>query len=829
MEHFSAPRSSSNSLQLLRELEALSASLDRSPAFNTCKVACLEFPVGKTGRGDGAITSRASELRSRHLSFSYWQSREKKLVDDDDETEKRKTKRGIFSFWKPMRALSHIGKQKASCLFCVEVVAVQSLPASMNGRHLVVCVKKNDSKSGAVRTLPSKVSRGGTEFEETLFVTCHVYFSPGSGTTSVNFEPRPFVIFALAFDGARELDCGRSYVDLSKLIQESIEKSFEDAPIRKWDTSFNLWGKAEGGKVSLKLSFQIMEKDGIGTYIRGRQNAAAIKKGERSCSFARRQSKTSFSVLTTMRDSKTRRMTEDMPGVEYEVVDKGVEVEEVCAKRDDAVLNEVVVKEVMHHHHHRCSDGNKLRFRMAVLDSIAQQIKELESVLLGDKGHYWRDKQGEEEEMITREFIEKLHDDDDDDDDDDEKEDSEEEEEESNNWSLAELGDGLGCVVLTRNEGFLASINPLRHHKQVGNNVAAVGAKREGPRLAMQMSKPLVLNTRPQRQSDDGADNGKAAGMNNVMEALQRMAAGMGVEGMTSLLSTLMPIEELMGKSAEQIAFEGIASQILHQRGKGNPSTMAQTCRSPTSSSSSFMRTLAVVKSMANAMNRGDKSQERCTTAADVLGLSVRKLEEVIVEALKIQAGIDDEEVEEALPPRFDVSSSSCDNGVATLFERAVSLQEWLTRGNDEDGNIDICFVVQLRDPLRQYEVVGGPMLVLVHAVSNSGGGGGGEEKTGPVERLEIGELHVVGILMKGSGGGGGSSGGGGGGGWGGGLIIFPHQAKKDDSSAAGNKNVMWSISSSLGRSYSSSIAAADDGDHVWLKPLRNPNVMFTN
>ncbi|VFQ71451.1 unnamed protein product [Cuscuta campestris] len=736
MEHSSVPKHSSSSLQLLQELEALSASLNRSPAFTTCKAACLEFPAGKTGSGDDAITSRAPELRSRHASsFSYWRSGEKKLVGDDDETGKTKTKGGIFSFWKPMRALSHIGKQKVSCLFCVEVVAAQSLPASMNGQRLVVCVEKKDSKSGAVRTLPSKVSRGGAEFEETLFVTCHVYFSPGSGTTSVNFEPRPFVIFALAFDGSRELDCGRSYVDLSKLIQESIEKSFEDAPIRKWDTSFNLSGKAEGGKVNLKLSFQIMEKDGIGTYIRGRQNAVAIKKGERSCSFARRQSKTSFSVqTTTMRDSKTRRITEDMPpGVEYEVVDKGVEVEEVCRKRDDAVSNEVVVKEVMHHHRRRYGDGNKLRFRMAVLDSIAQQIKELESILLGDKGNYWRDKQGEEEEeeeeMITREFIEKLHDDDD-----DEKEDSEEEEEEKrNNWLLAELGDGLGCVVLTRNEGFLASINPLRHYKQVGNNVAVVGAKREGPRLAMQMSKPLVLNIH-HLQSDDGApmnNNGKAGGINNnIMEALQRTAAGLGVEGMTSLLSTLMPIEELKGKSAEQIAFEGIASQILHQQGTiRNPSSMAETRRRSPTSSSSFMRTLAVVKSMANAMNRGDKSQERCTTALeDVLGLSVRKLEEVTVEALKIQAGIDEDEVdrEEALPPpRFDVSSAH-DNGVATLFERAVSFQEWLTRGNNEGENMDICFVVQLRDPLRHYEVVGGPMLVLIHAVSNSGGGGGG-------------------------------------------------------------------------------------------------------
>lgn len=61
---------------------------------------------------------------------------------------------------------------------------------------------------------------------------------------------------------AEELDFGRSTVDLSQLIQESMEKSNEGTWIQQWDTSFNFVGKAKGGELVLKLGFQIMKKDG---------------------------------------------------------------------------------------------------------------------------------------------------------------------------------------------------------------------------------------------------------------------------------------------------------------------------------------------------------------------------------------------------------------------------------------------------------------------------------------------------------------------------------------------------------------------------------------
>ena len=87
-----------------------------------------------------------------------------------------------------------------------------------------------------------------------------MYCTPGKEKPH-RFEPRPFMIYVFAVD-AEELDFGKSIVDLSRLIQESMEKSQEGTRVRQWDMSFNLSGKAKGGEIVLKLGFQIMEREG---------------------------------------------------------------------------------------------------------------------------------------------------------------------------------------------------------------------------------------------------------------------------------------------------------------------------------------------------------------------------------------------------------------------------------------------------------------------------------------------------------------------------------------------------------------------------------------
>jgi hypothetical protein len=688
------------------------------------------------------------------MSLSPWRSSPK----PDEETERRTSninqpeikklddiatsteKKGIWN-WKPIRALSHIGMQKLSCLFSVEVVAVQGLPASMNGLRLSVSVRKKETKDGAVHTMPSRVSHSAADFEETLFIKSHVYCTPGKGKP-LTFEPRPFMIYVFAVD-AEELDFGRSIVDLSRLIQESMEKSQEDTRVRQWDTSFNLSGKAKGGELVLKLGFQIMEKEGgIDIYSQA-EGSKSSKSKNFSLSLGRKQSKSSFSVPSPRMTGRSEAWTpskanpvadihgmddlnldepapapssspsiqkseepeqkiEDLDLPDFVVVDKGVEIED--KEENENVDSEEnvkekshsseVVKEVVHDKVHLT--------RLSELDSIVQQIKALESMMGEEKTVKTGDeteppKLDSDEETVTQEFLQKLEDAEtnafkfnqpeipplhlDGGDDSSEAE---------SKVYLSDLGKGLGCLVQTRDGGYLAATNPLD----------TVVSRKDTPKLAMQLSKPLVLQP-------DKSING--------FELFQRMAS-IGFEELCSRILSLMPLDELLGKTAEQIAFEGIASAIIQGRNKEG-------------ASSSAARTIAAVKTMATATSTGRKERistgiwnvnESPLTAEEILAFSLQKIEAMAIEALKIQA----EMAEEEAP--FDVSplagNASTDSGKDQNYplDSAISLEDWIKNYSlvspGKPATITIAVVVQLRDPIRRYEAVGGPVVALVHA-----------------------------------------------------------------------------------------------------------------
>ncbi|KAJ7970790.1 protein PLASTID MOVEMENT IMPAIRED 1 [Quillaja saponaria] len=874
MEAEHSGRRNSNT-QLLDELEALSQSLYRTHHTSTTnrRTASLTLPRTSvppipTSIDDEIVTAKIEDTRpinnkprSRRMSLSPWRSRPK-LEDENDQRnstkatqkteiklEERATlaKKGIWN-WKPIRALSHIGMQKLSCLFSVEVVTAQGLPASMNGLRLSVCVRKKETKDGAVQTMPSRVSQGAADFEETLFVRCHVYCtSPGNGKQT-KFEPRPFWIYVFAVDAA-ELGFGKSFVDLSQLIQESIEKNQQGARVRQWDVSFNLSGKAKGGELVLKLGFQIMEKDGgIGIY-----NQEELKSGKSrkfSSSFALKQSKTSFSepspMMITRKDAWTPSRTgtrgdlqviddlnldepdpgqvqstspseqkleepalkiEDVDLPDFEVVDKGVEVQDKEADGEEESeksmevksVSSEVVKEALH---------DPLHLTMLTeLDSIAQQLKALESKMGEEyraiKTEEETDSQrlDEDEETITKEFLQKL-----------EGEEGKgykvnkldihplllKEEENSPEAEykvyLPDLGKGLGCVVQTRDGGCLASMNPL-------DNVVA---RKDIPKLAMQMSKPFIL---PSCQSLSG------------FELFHQMAA-IGFDELSSQILNMMAMDELTGKTAEQIAFEGIASTIIQGRNKEG-------------ASSSAARTIAAVKSMANSMTTGRKDRistgiwnvnENPLTAEEILAFSMQKIETMTVEALKIQAGMAEEEAP------FDVSTLNTNTFAGAggkdqinPLASAISLEDWIKiQGNNylaspntepEDAAIvTVMVVVQLRDPLRRYEAVGCPVIVLIHATPANTKGEDYEEEV----KFKVTSLHVGGLKVRTAG------------------KRNSWDIEKQRLTAmqwlvayglgkAGKKGKhVWSKGHDLLWSISSRIMA-----NMWLKPIRNPDVKF--
>lgn len=861
MEGGNSDRRNSNT-QLLEELESLSQSLYQShTARRTASLALPRTSIPSISSNDEiTTTTKINEARlnkpRRRLSLSPWRSRSK--LDDEDEQkdrakaaanqpaelkkfmEERPTsaeKKGIWN-WKPIRAISHIGMHKLSCLFSVEVVTAQGLPASMNGLRLSVCVRKKETKDGAVQTMPSRVSQGAADFEETLFVRCHVYCTTSGNTKQLKFEPRPFFIYLFAVD-AGELDFGRSSVDLSQLIQESIEKSHEGTRVRQWDTSFNLSGKAKGGELVLKLGFQIMEKDGgIGIYSQSEEDKSG--KSKNFTRFGRKQSKTSFSVpspkLTSRKEAWTpsqKGLAADLQGIDdlnldepsvpssstsvlnprepdpkmedndlpdFEVVDKGVEFQEkedhdggesVKSAGERSITSEVV-KEIVHDQMHL--------IRLTELDSIAQQIKALESMMGAVKIANKEEDTGSQkldadEETVTREFLQMLE---------DEKtkghkfnqveipplqlEGAEDSKDGKSEVYLPDLGKNLGCAVQTREGGYLIAMNPLDTALE----------RKDTPKLAMQLSKPIVLLT---KQSMSG------------FELFQTMAA-VGLDELNSQILAVMPMDELQGKTAEQVAFEGIASAIIQGRNKEG-------------ASSSAARTIAAVKTMATAMSAGRKDRistgiwninEKLLTAEEILAFSMQKIEAMAIEALKIQA----EMAEEEAP--FDVSPFTANVGgkdYAHPLSANVSLEDWIRKYSlvssegDTAGDAEtltVAVAIQLRDPLRRYEAVGGPLIALILAKLADKE----EDKYEEEKRFKVTSLHVGGLkvrtrgkrnvwdsekqrltAMQ----------------W---LVAYglSKAGKKPKQVASKGQDLLWSISSRV---------MAD----MWLKSMRNPDVKF--
>ncbi|MCL7051731.1 hypothetical protein MKW94_024246 [Papaver nudicaule] len=797
MEPQISPEIRNSNTNILEELEFLSQSLYQShttTSTTTTRRRTASFALPRTSIPTNSptahiLTSKNEEKReisqSMRMFTSPWRSKPKLDHDQNDEKNKLQVsdlqeikmmddkvvgsaeKKGIWK-WKPIRALSHIRMQRLSCLFSVDVVSIEGLPTSMNGLRLSICVRKKETRDGAVKTMPSRVLQGVAEFEETLFVKCHVYCSTGSGK-QLKFEPRPFLIYVSAVD-AKEIDFGRSSVDLSLLIKKSMEKSLEETRVRQWNASFDLSGKARGGKLVLKLGFQIMEKDGeLGIY--GQADEGFKSGGGNSSSlnyFGRKQSKSSFSIPSrrmssnvSMSPSSVGRGVdfdaiddfsfaapamfppsspfsqkseepeiniEDRDLPEFDVVDKGVEIrdkgtadEEVS--EDDRSVTSEVVKVVM---------NEQLRWtRSKDLDLIAQQIKTLESMMEDENSVNTEEesesqKLDEDEETVTKEFLQMLE---------EEEHDgqpgnlllkpevSEIATETDSKVLLPDLGKGLGCVVQTKDRGYLAATNPF--------NIEF--SRKETPKLAIQLSKPLILQS---HKSMSG------------FEMFQRMAA-IGLEELSSEMLALMPLDELVGKTAEQIAFEGIASAIIQGRN-------AEVTTSKAASS------ITALKTMATAMSTGRK--ERILTGIwnvdsepvavdEILAFSMQKIESLAIEALKIQAEMAEEDAPFDVSPLFTLGNKK---DLHRPFASSVPLEDWLktkslttAEGEPElPATVTLSLALQLRDPLRRYEAVGGPMIVLIQA-TRAGAIPGKDVSDNDEMRYKVVSLHVGGLKIR--------------------------------------------------------------------------------
>ncbi|XP_008813801.2 protein PLASTID MOVEMENT IMPAIRED 1-RELATED 1-like, partial [Phoenix dactylifera] len=176
----------------------------------------------------------------------------------------RKEKKASSSFWswKPLRALSHIGRRRFDCRFSLTVHSVEGVPPALADAALAVHWKRTtDPAAAAAGTRPARVFHGVAEFEETLTYRCAVYGTRSGPHNAAKYEPRHFLIYVTVV-GAPGLDLGKNLVDLTRLLPLTLEELEEEGKgFRKWSTSFRLSGKAKGA--SLNVSFgHLLVRDG---------------------------------------------------------------------------------------------------------------------------------------------------------------------------------------------------------------------------------------------------------------------------------------------------------------------------------------------------------------------------------------------------------------------------------------------------------------------------------------------------------------------------------------------------------------------------------------
>ncbi|XP_038985184.1 protein PLASTID MOVEMENT IMPAIRED 1-RELATED 1-like [Phoenix dactylifera] len=322
--------------------------------------------------------------------------------------------------------------------------------------------------------------------------------------------------------------------------------------------------------------------------------------------------------------------------------------------------------------------------------------------------------------------------------------------------ALPPLGECLGPCIQTKNGGFLRSMSPSLF-RNCKNNYE----------LIMQASHPVVL------PAEMGSD---------IVEILQRLAS-VGIEKLSVQASKLMPLEDVSGKTMQQVAWEALPSVeacerqrlLLHQKQKGESGVGRNT--------SGYRKNS---KALSITSPRDVETGSEYVSLEDLAPLAMDKIEALSLEGLRIQSGMSDEEAPSNIRSQafgeisalegkgakggsslalegaaglqlLDVKGSG--DEVDGLMGLSITLDEWmkLDSGLIEDeisdrtskilaahharasdlfnrgwkagkkggrssgrrwglfGNyFTVALMVQLQDPLRNFEPVGTPMLALV-------------------------------------------------------------------------------------------------------------------
>lgn len=122
----------------------------------------------------------------------------------------------------------------------------------------------------------------------------------------------------------------------------------------------------------------------------------------------------------------------------------------------------------------------------------------------------------------------------------------------------------------------------------------------------------------------------------------------------------------------------------------------------------------------------------------NIIPLAIEKIQYLLIEGLRIQSGMSNED-----PPSTINSTSTTNNDIEELINMSISLEDWIKLESDHFdpncgylGKSMLALQMLLRDPLRDYEPVGIPMLALIEV-----------ERSKSVDPMFIvNEVHVTGF-----------------------------------------------------------------------------------
>ncbi|KAL2327240.1 hypothetical protein Fmac_020667 [Flemingia macrophylla] len=325
--------------------------------------------------------------------------------------------------------------------------------------------------------------------------------------------------------------------------------------------------------------------------------------------------------------------------------------------------------------------------------------------------------------------------------------------------TLSPLEEGLGPFLQTKDGGFVRSMNP-----------ALFKNSKSGGSLIMQVSNPVVVP----------AEMGSG-----IMEVLQCLAS-VGIEKLSMQAKELMPLEDITGKTMQQVAWEAMpviegAERQCHSQhnpitGEGSTCMQRDLKGMPSGPKYGKLTSNSVPK----------QTGSEFVSLEDLAPLAMDKIEALSMEGLRIQSGMSEEEAPSNIVAQsignisalqgkgVDISGSlgldgaaglqlmdvkDGSDGVDGIMSLSLTLDEWmrLDSGDIDDmdnisehtskllaahhansfdfirgsskgerrrgkgrkcgllgNNFTVALMVQLRDPLRNYETVGTPMLALI-------------------------------------------------------------------------------------------------------------------